>query len=1017
MPLIPEKLLQTTSFDYNFWLSVLQALSYPIEEEELDIATLRDARSIPSELPATKVSMVYKDDYVEAAIITLPDGSKLSRSLCTRAARFWKNSRLHRPLLMFTNAKESYAVMIPGKGTGGEAKVLGLSDKLYRTDREVLESMRYPGSPDSLSKAYDNVFFPYERVRNEFFEGYRALYSKVERAVRHKLGSDSASYAQRFLGRLMFLYFLQRKGWLKNDRRFLDKIRDYGELNKLFYESLNRGANGIPFLNGSLFDKEAYMTPSLEKRLFSEMDAIFKDARNFFNSYNFTVDEASPLEVEVSIDPALIGTVFENMLPEYERGSKGTFYTPPSETSFICRRALAKYLGCEDQLSEDQRTFKDGLQLYIEKLSELKSERAVREFREKIFATTVLDPAVGSGGFLLVMMQEMVRLIQEAESTVGWRSDAEEYKKRILPKLYGFDIESEAVEIARLRLWLSLIVDQKEPEPLPNLDMNLLTTRDSLVMPDPQVTLDPSIERLRSRFNEITEKYLNEHNAARKKALWEERESVSKELEEKTGIPHDVIEASMPHPPDIVVMNPPYVRQEAIGDGKKAYYASKYGLDRKSDLYAYFMVRALRLVGERGVVSLISSDKWLETDYGVTVQSKLKPHLLAVYGQRERTFGADINTVITVLAKSNLPTEVHFICLASYARDEIRQLIKFDRGRLKAGKWFYMRLGAKFFIEKLLPKLTRRLSDFADIRRGFTTGANEFFYMKDVSHLYEADRLTDPKKFQKWHVTAKTRNELEQQGLIYIENEGGERFVIDRKDLAPIVRSPRQLGRYLIPKPTTLCLYTQTPGPFTRSYIRHGESKGLQRRPTLRARRPWYALSELKPARILLPMSLQETLYIAISNRPLICDHRLYVAGTRDPETLWTYLASTVFLMTMELYCRRLGGGGGASDIMVEDYKGMPVPDLNLLNTHTETSGLLKRAAMPYYEEVKQKDRIALDKAVLETIGLQDIEVEQLYSAFLEAVDDRLIKADRPLQRKLETTDQTSEQNRQASEL
>jgi type II restriction/modification system DNA methylase subunit YeeA len=178
------------------------------------------------------------------------------------------------------------------------------------------------------------------------------------------------------------------------------------------------------------------------------MDPLFKEERSFFNNYNFTVDEVSPLELEVSIDPALIGTVFENMLPEYERGSKGTFYTPASESSFICRRALANYLGYPDRISDDKTRFQDGLRLYIEKLREMKSEKEVRDFREKLLKTVILDPAVGSGGFLLVAMQEIIPTIQEAESTVGWKSDPEEYKKRILPNLYGFDIEGEAIEIA-----------------------------------------------------------------------------------------------------------------------------------------------------------------------------------------------------------------------------------------------------------------------------------------------------------------------------------------------------------------------------------------------------------------------------------------------------------------------------------------------------------------------------------------------------------------------------------------
>lgn len=428
-------------FDSQFWHKEMQSLGYNLHPEELDVSALKEQGSIARDFVEAKVTRLYRDNFTEMAVVSVGPGASFSRASCTRTTRLWKQHRLIRPLLLFTNGKESYAVLVPGKGTGGEARILVLSDSLYRTDKEVLQSMQNPGTPEELSRAYDTAFFPYEKVRDEFFTGYRDLYQEIEETVKKYLPKVSSSYAQRFLGRLMFVYFLQRKGWLKSDKRFVDKIEDYGELNDLFYESLNKeGTPGIPFLNGSLFEREDYMDTDLEKRLFKDMDALFKKAREFFNSYNFTVDESSPLEIEVSIDPALIGTVFENMLPEHERGTKGVFYTPVVEASFICRRALASYLGFGDEITQDGKKFTDGLSKRIAEFRELKSERDVREFREKLLSLRILDPAVGSGGFLVVMMQTMIDIIQEAEAVVGWRTDAEEYKKRILPNLYGFDI-------------------------------------------------------------------------------------------------------------------------------------------------------------------------------------------------------------------------------------------------------------------------------------------------------------------------------------------------------------------------------------------------------------------------------------------------------------------------------------------------------------------------------------------------------------------------------------------------
>jgi len=273
-------------------MKALRELSYPIKPIELDFKTLREQRALPSDFEDAEVLKLYSDDYVEVALVKIYSTSKLKRSVCTRTARTWKENRLIKPLLVFTNGLDSFAIIVPGKGIGGEAKVLGLSDRLYRTDLEVLESMRFPGKAEELSRKYDAEFFPYEKVRDEFFKGYRDLYEQIEKAVKKELESQSTSYAQRFLGRLMFLYFLQRKGWLNDNRRFIDTVKDYRDLNRLFYESLNReDTPGMPFLNGSLFEREEYMTAQMESRLYPKMNELFKKARIFFNEYNFTVDE------------------------------------------------------------------------------------------------------------------------------------------------------------------------------------------------------------------------------------------------------------------------------------------------------------------------------------------------------------------------------------------------------------------------------------------------------------------------------------------------------------------------------------------------------------------------------------------------------------------------------------------------------------------------------------------------------------------------------------------------------
>lgn len=1003
--------LTDEGFGKSFWYAQIRRLGYQVKETEVPVNFLRDRKAIPPGTNLKKGSLYYSDpltfDLILLEFDTLP-----SRSAASRISRYWKYHQQGRQLVIFTDKKDSYVIVIPGavEEDSSKARILSLSDVIYRTDSEALESLKFISDKKALREAYDNSFLPYEKVREEFFREYRNIYQKIYGTTQGVLGTNASAYSQRFLGRLMFLYFLQRKGWLNGDRKFVDTVGDYKELNWIFYEALSReGQKGFPYLDGTLFEREDYFLQDIEAKLTDPMDKIFLEARDFLNKYNFTVDELSPNDLEVSVDPAMIGTIFENMLPENERGSKGTFYTPPEEISFICRRALSSFLGISEPVAQNngKTMLKDGVESLVASLQEKKSERDVIELRKKLLNIRVLDPAVGSGGFLLGMMQEIVGILIRADESVGWKSPIDQYKDEILQNLFGFDIEGEAIEIARLRLWLSMIVDKKDPEVLRSLDMNLVTIGDSLVKPQGvQAKLGDESLDIFDRMKFIRERFTSATSSSERGRLRKELADIQKELEVKTGIKGGMIESWLPDKADIIVMNPPYVRQENIPEDKKKYYNSTHKLNKKSDLYGYFLIRSLQLLREDGVVSVISSDKWLETGYGADIQEKLKSRLIGIYGQRNRTFGADINSIIFVYSsETDSSKNTDFVYLESYLSRQVRNNATFVRYNLRPGKWFYLR-APEFFLKEILPKLTHKLGDFAEIKFGIKTGANEFFYMKDVSAQYETDYLSNPDKFKDWGVTAKNENELKEQDLTYIENEGGERFVLDKKDVKPLIRSPKQLGSYVIKEPITLCLYTHEPGSLTEQYIKWGEQqeievrgkgrkvKGYNSLETTKNRKPWFKLADLKPVRILLPMSMMDKLYIPISYEPVICDHRLYALDVKDPERIWKYLNSTLFLMTVELFCRRLGGG--ASDIMVGDYEQMPVPDLNLYSVK-EYGITMNRDVRIYFDEIKMRDRQALDADMLKAIGVDDLSLEQLYTEFIELVEDRLLKAARPL--------------------
>jgi hypothetical protein len=240
-----------------------------------------------------------------------------------------------------------------------------------RHDLDVLEACAAIGKPPEQIYAAQCDAFNVERVTNQFYREYAVLFRTLQekikaanRGVRQFHEKEFLhAFTQNLLSRLMFCYFLQKKGWLANDPQFLttwyrrvviddEELYCNDFLEKLFFETLNeRRPNdnsawgNIPYLNGGLFEREDELKGEflhLPNELFDpQSDA---GILGFFNNYNFTVEEDTPLEQEVALDPEMLGKVFENLLEEDERGKTGTFYTPRPIVHYMCREALLGYL-------------------------------------------------------------------------------------------------------------------------------------------------------------------------------------------------------------------------------------------------------------------------------------------------------------------------------------------------------------------------------------------------------------------------------------------------------------------------------------------------------------------------------------------------------------------------------------------------------------------------------------------------------------------------------------------------
>ena len=439
-------------------------------------------------------------------------------------------------------------------------------------DRDRLEALAVNGKTSQEIYQAHCEAFDVKKLTEQFYERYKTLFERVQETIKeyntHSYFQDKDrlhQFSQRLLGRIMFLYFLQKKEFLAGDHKFLTtqyKVNDFDEngydyywdiLEPLFFETLNHERpqhdspwGKIPYLNGGLFDRdygegikdaagrETPETVELPNSLFDPGDP--NSILGYFNGYNFTIAENVAGDEDVAIDPEMLGKVFENMLAAKERGKSGTFYTPRGIVQFMCTEVLARYLADESgmELEAVQAVMEADPDLLDADFNALLTPQQARQLKKALTTIKVLDPAVGSGAFPLGMLQIMVQVkqaIARREGMVVKRGSLtiSQWKREIIANnLYGVDIKPEAVEIAKLRMWLSLVVDIphiEDVEPLPNLDYKLMcgdslisTIHGEQLIPDPtkeqqlmlavtpiQQAIQPLLELQKQYFDAQTE--------------------------------------------------------------------------------------------------------------------------------------------------------------------------------------------------------------------------------------------------------------------------------------------------------------------------------------------------------------------------------------------------------------------------------------------------------------------------------------------------------------------------------
>ncbi len=612
--------------------------------------------------------------------------------------------------------------------------LVGSNENSHTAQKQLVPLLQE--SDKNISLAEIEQAFSVEKVTDEFFEQYRNLFFDLKEELELLIAKDRClqadftekqidpiDFAKKLLGQIIFLYFLQKKGWLGvkegNDwgtgpQNFLRQLYD-GEytayenffndvLEPLFYDTLatDRGFDSfcsifkcrIPFLDGGLFEplknydwqKTAIL---LSNAFFSNFDETAEGDKgtgilDVFERYNFTVNEAEPLEKEVAIDPEMLGKVFERLLEVKERKSKGSFYTPREIVHYMCQESLISYLSLELETvpTEDIETFIRNGEQYTHyedaKRTNTKGEHypkppaSIRSnahlIDEKLQNITVCDPAIGSGAFPVGMMNEIVKC---RYSLTPYFSDYRERTTYFLKRhaiqncLYGVDIDSGAVEIAKLRLWLSLVVDEddvKQIKPLPNLDYKIVRG-DSLLQ-------YPFETRGMKQIEDLKQQFFNETRHQEKEELKNEIERAIQTLFINTPKTlgymvdfdfkvyfSDVFQKNGGF--DVVIGNPPYInmiqldKNKGLRDTLRALYKTATGA---FDYFVPFYELGYQIAKPKGTMSLITPNKILSIDFATDLRKFLRNRTRIVHlldASHCSVFDAAVYPVSILFTKSN----------------------------------------------------------------------------------------------------------------------------------------------------------------------------------------------------------------------------------------------------------------------------------------------------------------------------------------------------------------------------
>ena len=842
---------------------------------------------------------------------------------------------------------------------------------------------------------------------NKQFYGYIASHFTELVDALEKNGKnpdDAKQFSSRLLGRLLFIWFLRKMniinesiGYFETDNLNATEYYDQ-KLKTLFFETLNTEVTSrtsgdllTPYLNGGLFEaKENDFTVEL----LEFPDSFFKRLYDHFDEFNFTTDESSADFELIAVDPEMLGQVFESLLASQtdddknnERNNTGSFYTPREIVGYMVKETLRQYLyskldetthkGIDELLDLSDSQWLNRKSTSSADVWGVNSKKVISEIKTALDNFKVLDPAAGSGAFPMGMLQQLLKTYERIEK----RFDSYKLKLLIIENnIFGVDVQPMAVEISRLRAWLSVIVDEKDIsniKPLPNLDFKFIAANSLVKLEKGQTDLfaDPDLD---VKLKDLRDRYFNARVPHKKKEYQDKYYKLTfgqgnvfddeRTIQLKTFDPfknRNAAEFFDPHVMfgvnegfDAVIGNPPYIHFEKMDKTIRDNYKKnhkKYGFTTyaaRGDIYTLFYEKGVQLLSKGGFLSFITSNKWMRAGYGEKLRDffvkETNPIELIDLGAGIFESAA-VDTNILLLQKNTNKHKIKAINLDVAGIENISEYVKLNSVEIdyKIGDSWTILSKIEQSIKRKVESVGTKLKDWdITMNYGIKTGLNEAFIISNKKR----DELVsiDPKSAEIIKPILRGRDV--------------KRYSIELSDLF-VITAYKGINKIIEDEYSAIYAHLKK---FEIKLRQRGQVEGKPDKPGSNQHH-WTELdnnissdklNDFYNPKILFSEMVQTPQFYLDNKKFMVNDTVTYISGEKLNNLVKFLNSNIIFSIYKTFYA---GGGLGSNGVRVKKT-------------------FLQTLPIPKNVDIKSEDDESIEAEIQKIIGLTDIEVNHLFT-------------------------------------